>query len=100
MEVEVVGLCKEIRDNDLIIVDDEGEEINMDSGFFKDVSNDYLTQFIGKRISFYYKNPRNSTDNLFKIDIISDEEKQTCLCHNYSQGNYMMTQRRVLEKLN
>ena len=63
-------MCKEIRDNDLIIVDDEGEEINMDSLFFKDVSNDYLKQFIGKRISFYYKNSRNSTDPLFKIDII------------------------------
>lgn len=90
-ETEVIGLCKEINSNgDMIIIDDDGDEINMDEAFFKEITNPH--NFVGKRISFYY-----SSTILCSIEEIGPEDKQVNMaicCHNY-----MITSKRMLKKL-
>ncbi len=99
METEVVGIFKGFDNNsDLIIIDDDNDEINLDSSFFINSDKDNLLKFTNKRVSFYYINDFVYS-KLFDIKEIGQDEKQVCLCHNMHQGNYMMTQRRVSEKL-
>jgi hypothetical protein len=96
MEREIVGSCLGFNtENDLIILDDDGDEINIDNTFFtKDQIEQVIENYKNKRISFFYN------DLGYDIKIIDLQEKQTCLCHNHVLGNYYLTETRIVEKLN
>jgi len=100
MEVEVVGLCINFKDNDLIILDDDNELINIDKSFFTEKDKEMIKKsFIDKRVSFYYSSDLFEKGILFDIIEISENDKQTCLCHNHKQGNYNLTNIRSIKLL-
>lgn len=92
MEYEVIGKCLRWDNGCLIILDDDNEEIDMDSSFFKDTDID-VDKYMGKRISFYYDIKG------FHIMEVSESTKSDCLCHNINYGNYYLSKPRILWKL-
>lgn len=100
MEVEVVGICVKFKDDDLIILDDNYQLINIDKSFFTEKDRHTIQQsFIDKRVSFYYSADLYKNGILFDIIEISENDKQTCLCHNHEQGNYNLTTKRLAKTL-
>lgn len=85
MENEVIGVVKNVSNNLIVIVDDEGDEIEMEGFLFSHEIN----KFIGKRVSFYY----NENGNW--IDEVDNDVKANCLCYNHIQGNYYLSQFRI-----
>jgi hypothetical protein len=101
MEVEVVGICVKFKDDDLIILDDNYQLINIDKSFFTEKDKQMIQEsFMDKRISFYYSAELHKKGIFFDIIEISENDKQTILCHNHEQGNYNLTTKRLVKNLN
>jgi hypothetical protein len=100
MEFEVVGICVKFENNDLIILDDDNDLININKSFFTKKDKEMIQQsFIDKRVSFYYSVDLYKNGILFDIIEISENDKQTCLCHNHIQGNYNLTTIRLFKSI-